>query len=82
MNTTTTIPSLLTRNQVNKLYCTSDGLAFLDEQEAISHAEELTDKAITSMTGEQADAEILKINEGDWLQEMEGLLIGLEQDVI
>lgn len=46
------------RDQSNKLYCTSDGLAFLDEQEAVNHADELTDKAITSMTGEQADANI------------------------
>jgi hypothetical protein len=40
------------------LYFTSDGLAFFDEQNARNHARKLDDDTITTMTREQAEAEL------------------------
>lgn len=61
-------------NHVDKLYFTSDGLAFFDHQNATNHAAQLDDKAITSRTRDEIDREIAKLtdswdSEGDLLDE-------------
>ena len=42
----------------DKLYFTSDGLAFFDEQNAINHSGSLDDTTVTAMTREEVYAEL------------------------
>ncbi len=53
-----------------KLYFTSDNLAFFEEQNAINHSKRLTDKSITIKTKEDVEAEAATlfnemVNDGD-----------------
>jgi hypothetical protein len=56
---------------VNKLYFTSDNLAFFDEQNAINHAKNLDDETITAKTREEVDAELEEITNDKWEDELE-----------
>jgi hypothetical protein len=56
-------------NAVEQLYFTSDHLAFFDEQNAINHARQLDDQAVTSMTREEADQAVNDLAEGNWNEE-------------
>jgi hypothetical protein len=51
---------------VNKLYFTSDNLAFFDEQNAKNHARNLDDDTISVMTREEVDEELEDITNDDW----------------
>jgi hypothetical protein len=51
---------------VEKLYFTSDKLAFFDEQNAINHAMQLDDKTVTAMTREEVDKEVNEIINDRW----------------
>ena len=53
-------------NAVNKLYFTSDHLAFFDEQNAVNHAKQLDDKTISAMTREEVDKEVYEIINDRW----------------
>ena len=53
-------------NAINKLYFTSDQLAFFDEQNAINHAKNLDDQTITAKTREEVDADLESITGGNW----------------
>lgn len=61
---------------INKLYFTSDGLAFFDEQNAINHAKKLDDASVTALTREEAEEEITRITKSEddeneaWLDEL------------
>jgi hypothetical protein len=52
---------------VERLFFTSDQLAFFDEQNAINHSKSLDDPTITTKTREQVDAELESIINGDWM---------------
>jgi len=56
---------------VNKLYFTSDSLAFFDEQNAITHAAHLDNQTIISKTREEVDKEAEEITNGNWKEEQE-----------
>jgi hypothetical protein len=56
---------------VNKLYFTSDNLAFFDEQNAINHASHLDDQTITSKTREEVDKEVEEIANDNWQDGLE-----------
>lgn len=51
---------------VNRLYFTSDGLAFFDEQNAANHAKHLDDRTISSKTRDEIDAELEAITNDTW----------------
>jgi hypothetical protein len=51
---------------VPKLFFTSDGLAFFDEQNAINHAAELDDQTVIAKTREEVEAELEKITNDAW----------------
>jgi hypothetical protein len=51
---------------VERLYFTSDQLAFFDEENAIRHAEHLEDKSVTTKTREEVEAETDKIANDNW----------------
>ena len=57
-------------NAVNKLYFTSDNLAFFDEQNALNHAKNLDDDTITSMTRAEVDREVDEITNDNWVEEL------------
>jgi hypothetical protein len=61
------------------LYCTADGLAFLDEHEAAEHASCLNDQTIRSVTQEEANAEISSMI-SSWHEQMEELLYDLNDE--
>lgn len=42
----------------NRLWFTSDNLAFFEEQNAINHSKRLADKTITSKTNQEVEAEL------------------------
>ena len=65
--------------QGSDLYCTADGLAFLDEQEAVKHASSLSDPTIRSVTQEEANAEIGSLTRS-WHEEVEELLYDLNDE--
>jgi len=44
--------------RADKLYFTSDNLAFFEEQNALNHAKGLQDRKITTMTREEVDTEL------------------------
>jgi hypothetical protein len=58
-------------DEVDKLYFTSDSLAFFDEQNAINHANGLDDITITTMTRDEIDAEVLDITDDAWVDDTE-----------
>ncbi|MCW3120689.1 MAG: hypothetical protein JWQ38_181 [Flavipsychrobacter sp.] len=53
-------------NTVDRLYFTSDNLAFFDEQNAKNHAKKLDDPTITSITREEADQAVNDLVNGQW----------------
>ena len=53
-------------DKVDKLYFTSDNLAFFDEQNAINHANSLDDITVTEMTRDEVDQEVNDIANEDW----------------
>jgi hypothetical protein len=55
----------------NKLYFTSDELAFFEEQEATAHASRLADKTIIARTREEVEIEIEEITNDNWLDELQ-----------
>ncbi len=55
---------------VNKLYFTSDRLAFFDRQNAMNHARNLDDDTVTAMTREEVDAELNALTDDDWDDEL------------
>ena len=54
------------QSTANRLYFTSDQLAFFDEQNAINHAMQLCDKTISAMTREQVDQELQEMINDRW----------------
>jgi hypothetical protein len=56
---------------VNKLYFTSDNLAFFDEQNALNHAVHLEDQSITTMSREEVDREVEELINDNWEDELE-----------
>ena len=59
----------------DQLFFTSDGLAFFVEADATKHAQHLDDTTVTMKTRDEADAELLQLNEyrendDDWLDEL------------
>ena len=65
-------------DKVEKLYFTSDNLAFFDEQNAINHSRQLEDKTITAMTRDEVDRELEDMSIDNWEEEMEELLNDLD----
>jgi hypothetical protein len=61
-------------NSVERLYFTSDNLAFFDEQNALNHARHLEDGTITSMTREEVEKETASIIGGNPDEELDELL--------
>jgi len=53
-------------NSVDKLYFTSDNLAFFDEQSAVNHAKKLDDETVTEMTREKVYSEVENIAPDAW----------------
>ena len=53
----------------NRLYFTSDHLAFFDEEHAIRHAKDLSDKRVTERTREEVEQETKSIGGGKWNDE-------------
>lgn len=51
---------------VNRLYFTSDNLAFFDEQNALNHASNLEDQTITSINRDEADREVQELLNDCW----------------
>ena len=49
-----------------KLYFTSDSLAFFDEQNAINHTTHLKDKTVTTKTRAEVENEIAAITNDQW----------------
>lgn len=62
-----------------RLYITSDQLAFFDEVNAARHAKRLKDKTITAKTQDDISTELAALIERNWEMEMHGLID--EQDV-
>ncbi len=58
----------------NRLYFTSDNLAYLDEEKAMRHASRLKDKTITTMSQNEADKQLAVISTQDRSDELELLL--------
>ena len=58
-------------NTVDKLYFTSDNLAFFDEQNAINHSKRLDDRTVTTKTRSEVDKELDEITHGPWENELE-----------
>ena len=58
-------------NTVDKLYFTSDNLAFFDEQNAINHSKRLDDRTVTTKTRSEVDKELEEITNGHWENELE-----------
>ena len=56
---------------VDKLYFTSDNLAFFDEQNAINHAKELDDEGVTEMTRAEVYTELDDIANDRWDEDPE-----------
>ena len=56
---------------VEKLYFTSDNLAFFDEQNAINHAKSLDDETVTTMTRDEVYMEVEGITNDKWEDEQE-----------
>lgn len=56
---------------VNKLFFTSDGLAFFDEHNANAHAEHLDDKTIKPRTREEIDKELEQLSNSGWDEDLE-----------
>ena len=65
--------------QVDKLYFTSDNLAFFDEQNAVNHASKLPDDTVTSLTREGVDGALEELTAEEWEQEMEDMLDDLDE---
>ena len=55
---------------VDKLYFTSDSLAFFDKQNASNHARRLQDKTVTSMTREELDQEAMALTTDNWDEDL------------
>jgi hypothetical protein len=55
---------------VEKLYFTSDNLAFFDEQNAINHAVKLDDATVTAMTREEVDKEVNDLINDKWEEDL------------
>ena len=53
-------------DSVDKLYFTSDGLAFFDEQNAVNHAKCLDDEAVSTKTRSELDKELEDITSDKW----------------
>ena len=51
---------------VEKLYFTSDNLAFFDEQNALNHAKSLDDEIVTTMTRDEVYMEVEDITNDRW----------------
>ncbi len=51
---------------VDKLYFTSDGLAFFDEQNAVNHSKNLDDTTVTVRTRAELDKELEDITNDKW----------------
>ncbi len=58
-------------NTVDKLYFTSDNLAFFDEQNAINHSKRLDDRTVTTKTRSEVDKELEEITNDHWEDELE-----------
>jgi len=55
----------------DKLYFTSDGLAFFEEQNAINHANSLIDANVTEMSREEIYAELTDTMNVEWERDNE-----------
>ncbi len=53
-------------DSVDKLYFTSDGLAFFDEQNAVNHAKCLDDETVSTKTRSELDKELEDITSDKW----------------
>ena len=51
---------------INKLYFTSDGLAFFEEQQAVEHASGLPNGTITARTREEVDEALSALPFDHW----------------
>jgi hypothetical protein len=60
-------------NAAQRLYFTSDDLAFFDEQNAMNHAKHLEDQAITSMTREEVDKKMESMLNDEWDDDTEDM---------
>ena len=58
-------------SNVDKLYFTSDGLAFFDEQNALNHAGSLEDDTVTPKTRAEIDQELEELDDEHWDDEPE-----------
>jgi hypothetical protein len=67
-------------DQVDKLYFTSDNLAFFDKQNAMNHSLRLEDDTVTALTREEVCDELHEMTAEEWEQEMENLLDELDED--
>jgi len=67
-------------SSVDKLYFTSDNLAFFDEQNAINHARNLEDDSVTELSRGEIDNQMQEIVSDNWEQEMEDLLDDLDAE--
>ena len=56
---------------VDKLYFTSDNLAFFDEQNAINHAGSLDDASVTEMTRDEVYSDVEDITSEIWKEDLE-----------
>jgi hypothetical protein len=65
--------------QAERLYFTSDNLAFFDEQNAINHAKQLKDKNVTTLTRDEVYEELEDLTEANWDREMRDLLDDMEE---
>jgi hypothetical protein len=65
--------------QAERLYFTSDNLAFFDEQNAINHAKQLKDKTVTALTRDEVYQELDNMTEANWEKEMLELLDEIEE---
>ncbi len=52
--------------QTEKLYFTSDGLAFFDKQNALNHSANLDDVVVTEMTREEAYSQVAALASDAW----------------
>jgi hypothetical protein len=59
------------QEDVNKLWFTSDNLAFFEEQNAINHAKRLKDKTIIPKTRAEVESELAEITKDGWDEEGE-----------
>jgi hypothetical protein len=65
--------------QVERLYFTSDNLAFFDEQNAMNHAKQLKDKKVNALTRDEVYEELEDLSEANWDKEMRELLDEMEE---